>query len=146
MIDAAAALVRERRRTREVLGALTDDLLSWRACDGQRSIGEMAWHLVTGQVAIGGLLGWSPSGPSKDAAPPGSTEAIIRNYDLVGASLERQLEACSESEWRETVDVYGQRWTRRELFRTLLDHEIHHRGGMVVLMRQAGLSPPRIYG
>jgi uncharacterized damage-inducible protein DinB len=46
----------------------------------------------------------------------------------------------------QAVLVYGERWTRRATLRVLMDHEIHHRGGLVVLMRQAGLRPPSIYG
>jgi len=32
------------------------------------------------------------------------------------------------------------------VLQTLVVHQIHHRGQMSVLMRQAGLVPPGIYG
>ena len=42
--------------------------------------------------------------------------------------------------------MYGQRWTRGFTLHALLEHQIHHRGQMTVLMRQAGLRVPGIYG
>jgi uncharacterized damage-inducible protein DinB len=42
--------------------------------------------------------------------------------------------------------MYGERWTRGfTLFASLL-HEVHHRGQMTVLMRQAGLAVPGTAG
>ena len=43
-------------------------------------------------------------------------------------------------------DLYGETWKRGFTLTVLLNHEIHHRGQMTVLMRQAGLKVPGIYG
>ena len=43
-------------------------------------------------------------------------------------------------------DMYGEKWPRGLTVRVLLDHQTHHRGQMTVLMRQAGLKVPGIYG
>ena len=37
-------------------------------------------------------------------------------------------------------------WTKGQALSVLLVHQIHHRGQMTVLMRQAGLKVPGIYG
>ncbi|HZG18224.1 MAG TPA: DinB family protein, partial [Candidatus Bathyarchaeia archaeon] len=37
-------------------------------------------------------------------------------------------------------------WKNGFTLRALLMHEVHHRGQMTVLMRQAGLTIPGIYG
>jgi uncharacterized damage-inducible protein DinB len=42
--------------------------------------------------------------------------------------------------------VFGKTWRRGFTLTILVHHEIHHRGQMTVLMRQAGLRPPAIYG
>jgi uncharacterized damage-inducible protein DinB len=42
--------------------------------------------------------------------------------------------------------MYGQRWKRGFTLTALVEHQIHHRGQMTVLMRQAGLRVPGIYG
>jgi uncharacterized damage-inducible protein DinB len=43
-------------------------------------------------------------------------------------------------------DMYGEMWKRGKTLGSLINHEIHHRGQMTVLMRQAGLKVPGIYG
>jgi len=42
--------------------------------------------------------------------------------------------------------MYGEKWARGVTLHILLVHEIHHRGQMTVLMRQAGLKVPGVYG
>jgi uncharacterized damage-inducible protein DinB len=42
--------------------------------------------------------------------------------------------------------MYGEKWTRAMALRALIQHEVHHRGQMTVLMRQAGLTVPGVYG
>ncbi|MEW5994556.1 MAG: DinB family protein, partial [Candidatus Zixiibacteriota bacterium] len=43
-------------------------------------------------------------------------------------------------------EMYGEKWERRFTLLALIQHQIHHRGQMTVLMRQAGLKVPSIYG
>jgi uncharacterized damage-inducible protein DinB len=56
------------------------------------------------------------------------------------------LEAV-KSQWTDaTLDasdaMYGQMWKRGYTLTALIFHQIHHRGQMTVLMRQAGLPVP----
>ena len=46
----------------------------------------------------------------------------------------------------EVRNMYGEEWRNGVTLRILIQHEIHHRGQMTVLMRQAGLRVPDIYG
>ena len=42
--------------------------------------------------------------------------------------------------------MYGETWINGDTLSALVDHQIHHRGQITVLMRQAGLKVPGIYG
>ena len=42
--------------------------------------------------------------------------------------------------------MYGEKWPRGMSLSALMAHETHHRGQMTVLMRQAGLPVPGVYG
>ena len=42
--------------------------------------------------------------------------------------------------------MYGQQWKNGTTLRALISHQAHHRGQLTVLMRQAGLRVPGIYG
>ena len=44
------------------------------------------------------------------------------------------------------IEMYGEKWTRSKVLSSLIRHEIHHRAQMTVLMRQAGLKVPGVYG
>ena len=43
-------------------------------------------------------------------------------------------------------EMYGQKWPRGSTLQALIVHQAHHRGQMTVLMRQAGLKVPGVYG
>jgi uncharacterized damage-inducible protein DinB len=43
-------------------------------------------------------------------------------------------------------DMYGETWKRGTTLTSLVLHQVHHRGQLTVLMRQAGLELPGIYG
>ncbi|MBM3789885.1 MAG: hypothetical protein FJW35_05980, partial [Acidobacteria bacterium] len=81
-----------------------------------------------------------------DPVPPTARE-ILEGYVQAAASLLMQV----ESNWRDETldledDMYGERWKRGLTLAILVYHEIHHRGQMTVLMRQAGLQVPGIFG
>jgi len=43
-------------------------------------------------------------------------------------------------------DMYGEQWSRAMTLQALVFHQIHHRAQMTVLMREAGLDVPGVYG
>jgi len=45
-----------------------------------------------------------------------------------------------------TDEMYGETWARGLTLFYLILHQAHHRGQITVLMRQAGLTVPGIYG
>ena len=74
-------------------------------------------------------------------------QEIRRAYEQAGLSV---LEAV-KSQWTDATleasdAMYGQMWKRGYTLTALIFHQIHHRGQMTVLMRQAGLPVPGLYG
>jgi uncharacterized damage-inducible protein DinB len=96
--------------------------------------------------SIAGQLGLDLAAPSKCAAVPGEIESIVYAYQAAMSRLKDEISAWDVAALDQAVAIYGMLWTRRATVRVLMDHEIHHRGGLVVLMRQAGLGPPSLYG
>ena len=45
--------------------------------------------------------------------------------------------------YKETLDYFGLKRTKRQILLLLTDHISHHRGGLVVYLRLNGLVPPR---
>jgi uncharacterized damage-inducible protein DinB len=133
--------------TEKVLAALTDSSLSQKVGPDDRTLGRVAWHLVVSIPEMTEKVGLKTSGPKADAPLPKTAKEILSGYQAHAKSLAEQI----EKNWDDPVlqvedELYGNRWKRGLTLRILIDHEIHHRGQMTVLMRQAGLKVPGIYG
>ena len=115
--------------------------------DGHRTLARVAWHIVQTIPEMLGRVGLSPEGPGEDDAVPTAAGEIADAYRAAAGSTIAQI----RDGWTdETLDVedemYGDKWRRGFSLTAFLRHEIHHRGQMTVLMRQAGLRVPAIYG
>lgn len=137
----------ESEATTRVLAALTDESLARRVSPLDRSLGEIAWHLATSIPEMMAWTGLEVAGGDHHAPPPGSAAVIRAEYVTAAASL---TEHVSRS-WTDATlpvedEMYGERWPRGLTLQALVFHQIHHRGAMTVLMRQAGLTVPGIYG
>jgi uncharacterized damage-inducible protein DinB len=136
----------EMQLTTRVLAALTDASLAQSVTPADRTLGEMAWHVAT-SVAMMARTGLAVTGPAEDAPPPASARAIHDAYvQAAGSVLEQVLRTWTDETLMVEDDMYGERWPRGMTLLALVVHEAHHRGAMTVLMRQAGLPVPSIYG
>ncbi len=137
----------EREATLKILGTLTDDSLNQKVTPRGRSLGFLGWHIT---ITIGEMMsktGLKIDAPEENSDTPSSAIEIRTFYNTASASLVEQI----KSEWKDETlsiedDMYGQKWKRGVTLGALITHQIHHRGQMTVLMRQAGLKVPGIYG
>ena len=137
----------ESEATARVLAALTDASLAQRVTSRDRSLGDLAWHLATSIPEMMAWTGLNVAGGNHHTPPPGSAEAIRAAYAQSAASLLEQVSLHWNDETLKLEDeMYGERWPRGLTLQAIVFHEIHHRGAMTVLMRQAGLTVPGIYG
>lgn len=137
----------ESASTLRVLRALTDASLGQKVTPEGRSIGRLAWHITLTIPEMGRHAGLDVAGPQEDAPQPTSAAAIADTYQRAAAALPDAVRRA----WRDEdlpgeIDMYGERWTRGAALSAFIRHEAHHRGQITVLMRQAGLSVPGVYG
>ena len=137
----------ESANTRKLMSALTDASLAQAVADDHRTIGRMAWHLIQSIPEMANRTGLAVEGPNDKAPVPNSAAAIYDAYDEVAQSLLNEItKKWNDETLKITDDMYGQQWDRGTTLTVLIIHEIHHRGQMTVLMRQAGLKVPGVYG
>ena len=137
----------ERAATLKILRVLTDSSLAQQVSPEGRSLGYLAWHLVLTLGEMGGKAGLAVVSPPEDAAAPGCAAEIVSAYEAASASVEEALlRGWTDAMLAEEIQLYGGTWTRGGVLASLVSHQIHHRGQMTVLMRQAGLAVPGIYG
>ncbi len=136
----------EREATGKVLAALTDAALGQRVCEGGRTLGEIAWHLVDTLHEMPAQAGLQIA-----AEPPAALPVTAAALAAAYRTASEAVAAAVASQWgdatlAEEVTMYGETWTRGKALSVLIKHEAHHRGQMTVLMRQAGLAVPGVYG
>ncbi|HUV30621.1 MAG TPA: DinB family protein [Acidobacteriota bacterium] len=137
----------ESQGTQKVLNALTDGSLSQKVADEHRTLGRVAWHIVTSIAEMMPHTGLKMESVKADAPVPKSAGEIRSAYEAVSDELARQVKANWHDDTLQVEDeFYGETWKRGLTLDILVRHEVHHRGQMTVLMRQAGLKVPGVYG
>jgi uncharacterized damage-inducible protein DinB len=137
----------ESEATLKILRLLTDESLPQRITPEGRSLGFLAWHLVLALSETGSRMGLQITGPAEDSEQPLSAAEIATAYDISSKSVAEVVRTTwSDASLDEKIDMYGEMWKRGFALASLVRHQIHHRAQMTVLMRQAGLLVPGIYG
>jgi uncharacterized damage-inducible protein DinB len=137
----------ETEATLKVLHNLTDASLRQKVHPEGRTLGRIAWHIVQTLPEMGGRTGLKVRGPSEGDPIPSSAEEISAAFRESADSLGREIRAQWKDDDLEVEDdMYGEMWPRGRTLAALLNHQTHHRGQMTVLMRQAGVQVPGVYG
>ncbi len=137
----------ESQATHKILKALTDASLQQKVYDQGRTLGRIAWHIVVSVGEMGQGTGLSFEAPGEKDAVPTSAQAIAAAYEKSASALAAALQAqWNDARLQEEIELYGEKWTRGFTLNVLIKHEIHHRAQLTVLMRQAGVKVPGIYG
>jgi uncharacterized damage-inducible protein DinB len=145
--DFKAAWKFESEATLKVLRGLTDASLAQAEAPGHRTLGFMAWHITTTLAEMMSAAGIPVAGPKPDAAVPAEAAAIAAAYEKGAKELVEAVEAnWTDQQLADEIEMYGEKWKKGFVLASLLAHQTHHRGQMTVLMRQAGLRVPGVYG
>lgn len=138
---------RESAATLQVLRAITDAAIPRRVDPEGRTLGTIAWHLVLTLGEMGGRAGLAVDAPDEEARVPASAAEISAAYAQAARSLAEQVaRTWTDAMLADELELYGSRWTREGVLQSLVRHQIHHRGQATVLMRQAGIAVPGVYG
>ena len=133
--------------TLRVLDTLTDESLSQAVTAQDRTLGRIAWHITTAPHEMLSRTGLTFEAPQHESPVPTSAKVIADGYRQASEGLLQAIEAqWTDASLKETDDMYGEQWPKGLTLSLLIQHEIHHRGQMTVLMRQAGLPVPGVFG
>lgn len=137
----------EAEMTGKVLQTLTDESLGQKVTTDGRDLGFLGWHITQTLGEMLALVGLKISAPDQHAPRPDSATEIAAAYEKAGKSVAEQVAAnWTDETLLQTDEMYGDIWARGLTLFYLITHQTHHRGQMTVLMRQAGLPVPGIYG
>jgi uncharacterized damage-inducible protein DinB len=135
----------ESKSTLRVFNALKDESLSQSVVPGGYTLGSLAGHIAGSIAAIPAHAGLLPM-PEKSPAPE-TVAAIIANYEHnVKQLADAVVEKWSDTQIGEEIPAFGRLFRRGALLAMVIAHQTHHRAQMMVLMHQAGLTVPGVYG
>ncbi|MBL0174762.1 MAG: DinB family protein [Ignavibacteria bacterium] len=137
----------EREFTLKLFSAMSDASLSQQVTPDGRSLGRIGWHIVCTIPEMMTAIGVPVEGPADSAPVPARSSELAAAFDQAARAVTEGLRAS----WTDDTllaerDMYGEKWKNGFTLEVLLRHQVHHRGQMTVLIRQAGLPVPGIYG
>jgi len=137
----------ETAGTQKQMDQLTDRSLAQTIVDGHRTLGRIAWHIVTTIPEMMSHTGLNLTAVDFKAPVPKTAEEIKKACRAVSQQLlERVKSNWNDASLQIEDNMYGEMWKRGNTLLVLIKHEVHHRGQMTVLMRQAGLKVLGFYG
>ena len=137
----------EAESTGKILNALTDESLSQKVSPEGRNLGFLGWHLTQTLGEMLGLVGLKVDAPGFDLECPTNASEIAAAYEKAAKSVADEVgKNWTDETLLQTDNMYGETWARGLTLFFLIAHQAHHRGQMTVLMRQAGLAVPGVYG
>jgi uncharacterized damage-inducible protein DinB len=136
----------ESGATLKVFRNLTDSSLGQRVTPDGRALGFLAWHITASMPEMLGQAG-VPFPATAGETAPSTVAAIIEVYEKCAQAVAQAVPgAWTDVQLRDEIPMYGMTWTKGSVLVSLIVHQAHHRGQMTVLMRQAGLKVPGVYG
>jgi uncharacterized damage-inducible protein DinB len=141
----------ESANTLLIFNAIPDGAMKTAVTPEHRDLCRLAWHLVETLIEMPGHCGLKIAGAQWIqggfiGAPPSTMTEIAEAYAAAATSLPEALKAWTDGDLETEDELYGEHWKRGVTLFVLVMHQTHHRGQMTVLMRQAGLKVPGIYG
>ena len=142
----------ETATTRRVLERVPVDRLGWKPHPRSKSLGELATH-VAEQPRWGLRVQGEQFAVGSEKAPPLQTaEQLLARFDdnvrqsraAIAAMTDEQL--AREFEVTRGDQTFFRLTKRTMLRRTLLNHQIHHRGQLTVYLRLHDVPLPAVYG
>ena len=137
----------ELEGTQKIFKHLTDRALAQQVTPDGRTLARLAWHITLSIPEMMSRTGLTLAGPGEHDPVPATARQIAQAYSTAAISLLEQVKA----HWTDDTlavkdDMYGEQWARGFTLTSLILHQVHHRAQMTVLMRQAGLEIPGLYG
>lgn len=133
--------------TQRILDACTDQSMQQSVTAQDRTLGRVAWHIVTSVHEMMSRTGLQFEAAEHESAVPATMQEISSAWTSVNDAFVQAISTqWNDSTLLEECDMYGEQWANGLTLQILIHHMIHHRGQMTVLMRQAGLKVPGVYG
>jgi len=132
--------------TLDVLDKMPDSGMDYKTDPAAMSFKEQIHHIGNAIAGISqGFLKGEDPGFTIDLATASKADLadyVAKCYDYGSATMK----ALSDTDAGETIEVFGNNVTRRQVLALLMDHSTHHRGAAIAYLRVEGVEPPAYVG
>lgn len=137
----------EEQNSLKIFAAITEDVKSLKIHENVRSLERLAWHITQTLSEMGKNCGLFENDLLDHLPIPSTLQEITETYINYNTLLVRAVSLkWNDEQLEETVNMYGESWTKGTVLKVINKHESHHRSQMTVIMRMAGLLVPGLYG
>lgn len=137
---------KEAALTQRILDSLTDESLLQKVYPDGRTLGRIAWHFVSNIPDYLTEFGLGLDKVQNSDEVPSANE-IAESFKTISSNVGKALnEQWIDDSLKQIQNAFGRMESNATIFMGLIKHIVHHRGQITVLMRQAGLPIPAIYG
>ena len=138
-----------RERTMRVVACIPPEKVEWRAVDGKFTLGDLARHIaaternVFVECACGGRNRYA--GCEREMAD--GLDEIVRFMERMhGESMDMLAQLSDDQLQQKCQSADGTPITTWKLLRSMVEHEVHHRGELYAYLGVLGVSVPPLYG
>jgi uncharacterized damage-inducible protein DinB len=137
----------EEELTLKIFSAIPDENLAQKVAENIRSLGRLAWHITQTLTEMPHKAGIVREDYLEQEPQPVIFDEIISDYKKYSKKLTESLKKkWKDSDLTKVIELYGEKWEKRNVLSALINHQIHHRAQMTVLMRLQNIAVPGIYG
>ncbi|MBV8051471.1 MAG: DinB family protein [Acidobacteriaceae bacterium] len=138
-----------RERTMRLVACIPEDKVEWRAAAGKFTLGDVARHIaaternVFVECACGGHNRYAGCGPEL----AGSRDEIIEFMQRMHRESVKMLAQLTPAQLQQRCQTPdGTPITTWKLLRSMIEHEVHHRGELYAYLGVLGVTVPPLYG
>ena len=135
--------------TKALLATIPDERLDFRPDPQGRSMGELGQHIAEIETIFSTIArertfpGSKPSGLDR----PRTTAELVLGYERIHREAVERVRGLHPEDLDREFPFFGRQISVRRVLRfPLLHHQIHHRGQLMMMIRQAGGVPSQVYG
>jgi len=142
-------LARIRQRTERVVALVPPDRIEWRPAPGAFSFGDLLRHLaaIDRYTFAENLRGRPSTYPGHRPELAAGYEEVMSFWRRLRAESFALIEELTDEQLRSScttpggADLPAWKWLR-----AMIEHEVHHRGQIYLMLRLCGVETPPLYG
>lgn len=138
-----------RQRTTRVVQCVPDDAMEWRPGEGRFSFGDVIRHLAALErwMFAENVAGRPSRYPGHGPELAGGADAVRAYYERMRAESREIFAALSDDALqRRCTTPAGASLPVWKWLRAMIEHEVHHRGQLYLMLGMHGVATPPIFG